>query len=61
VALVPFSLLVVIITGMINSIISVIFFSAMVSVPHASFHECGELDALDALELQGLQTEPIGI
>jgi len=61
VLLIPFSLLVVLVTGLINSLFSVLMFSALIAVPHASFHECGELDALDALELQGLQEDPIDV
>lgn len=51
----PFSLLVVALCGMINSIIYAVFLAGFISLPHASFHEPAELDALDALELDGLQ------
>jgi len=53
--LVPFSLLVVALCGMINSIIYVGFLTGFLALPHASFHEPAEFDALDALELEGLQ------
>jgi len=59
VALVPVSLLVVTLTGMINSIVWVCCLSSCVSVPHAVCHEVGELDALDALELDSLTSEPL--
>lgn len=54
VALVPVSLLVVTLTGMVSSLFWVCFLSGLVAVPHAVCHEVGELDALDALELEGL-------
>lgn len=53
--LVPFSVFVVAFCGLINSLIYVVFLSGLISLPHASFHEVAELDALDALELEGLQ------
>ena len=52
--LVPFSILVVTITGMINSLLYVIVLSSIVSLPHASLHIPAEFDELDALELEGL-------
>jgi hypothetical protein len=55
-ALGPFSLLVVVICGLINSLVWVLFLTVLLSLPHASFHEVVELDALDALELESLQT-----
>ena len=55
-ALVPFSLIVVLLCGLVNSLISVCFFTAVLCVPHASFHEVTEFDALDRLELEGLQS-----
>lgn len=59
VALVPFSLIVVTLTGMINSLFWVFCLSSFVSVPHAVYHEVGELDALDALELDSLAAEGV--
>ena len=62
IALVPFSILVVTLTGMINSLIYVLCISSCISLPHASFHEVSELDALDALELQGLAApDPLSV
>ena len=52
--LVPFSILVVTITGMINSLLYVVVLASLVSLPHASFHAPAEFDELDALELEGL-------
>jgi hypothetical protein len=52
--LVPFSILVVTLTGMINSLLYVVVLSSLVSLPHASFHTPAEFDELDALELEGL-------
>lgn len=52
--LVPFSILVVTITGMINSLLYVVVLSSIVSLPHASLHVPAEFDELDALELEGL-------
>ena len=52
--LVPFSILVVTLTGMINSLLYVIVLSSLVSLPHAAFHTPAEFDELDALELEGL-------
>ena len=60
-ALAPFSLLVVLLCGLINSIIYCIFMSLFLALPHASFHEVVELDALDALELEGLQSNPSAV
>ena len=54
--LAPFSLLVVTLCGLINSLLYVLMLTLFVSVPHAAFHEVVELDALDALELEGLQS-----
>mmetsp|Transcript_26089 Transcript_26089/g.69616 ORF Transcript_26089/g.69616 Transcript_26089/m.69616 type:complete len:209 (+) Transcript_26089:55-681(+) len=59
VALVPVSLLVVGFTGMISSLFWVFFLASLLSVPHAVCHEVGELDALDALELEGLSAEGV--
>ena len=56
IALVPFTILVVALCGLINSLIYVIFLSSLCSLPHASFHEVTELDALDVLELEGLKS-----
>ncbi len=55
-ALAPFTLLVVVLTGMINSLIWVLVLTFVLALPHASFHEVPEMDALDALELEGLQS-----
>jgi len=55
-ALAPFSILVVTLCGLINSLIYVIFLTVFLALPHASFHEVAELDALDTLELEGLQS-----
>lgn len=55
-ALAPFSLLVVVFTGMINSFIWVFIVTVLLALPHASFHDVPELDALDALELEGLNS-----
>lgn len=52
--LVPFSILVVTLTGMINSLLYVLVLSSIVSLPHASLHVPAEFDELDALELEGL-------
>ena len=60
-ALTPFSLLVVTLCGLINSLVYVCFLTCIVALPHASFHEVVELDALDALELEGLQSAVPGI
>jgi len=53
-ALAPFSILVVTLCGLINSLVYVLFLTVLLSLPHASFHEVVELDALDTLELEGL-------
>lgn len=55
-ALAPFSILVVTLCGLINSIVYCIFLTVFLALPHASFHTVPELDALDALELEGLQS-----
>ena len=60
-ALAPFSILVVTLCGLINSLIYVLVLSTFLSLPHASFHEVAELDALDALELEGLQAGPLPV
>ena len=57
-ALVPFTILVVTLSGMINSLLWVLILSSLIALPHASFHEPHELDALDALELEGLKSGP---
>lgn len=54
-ALAPFSVIVVTLCGLINSLVYVLVLTCMIALPHASFHEVAELDALDALELEGLQ------
>jgi len=54
IALLPFSLLVVTLCGLITSLVWVCFLSAVLALPHASFHEVVEMDALDALELEAL-------
>lgn len=54
-ALAPFTLIIVVFTGMINSLIWVLILTVILALPHASFHEAPEMDALDALELEGLQ------
>ena len=59
--LAPFSILVVMLCGLINSMLYVLFLTLLVSLPHASFHEVVELDALDALELEGLQSNPSAV
>ena len=46
--------LVVLLCGLINSIVYCLVMTAFLALPHASFHEVVELDALDALELEGL-------
>mgnify|MGYP001984388990 FL=1 len=56
--LVPFSALVVAITGLIGSLLWAIIASFVVTIPHATMHQVTELDALDALELEGLQNNP---
>ena len=56
IVLIPFSILVVTLTGMINSVLWVLVLSSFVALPHASFHELHELDALDRLELEGLKS-----
>mmetsp|Transcript_1727 Transcript_1727/g.4868 ORF Transcript_1727/g.4868 Transcript_1727/m.4868 type:complete len:195 (+) Transcript_1727:115-699(+) len=56
IVLVPFSILVVTLSGMINSLLWVLVLSSIISLPHASFHEPHELDALDQLELEGLKS-----
>ena len=53
--LVPFTLLVVTLTGMVNSLVYVGFCTACLSLPHASFHDNQPLDALDEFELEGLK------
>ena len=45
-ALAPFSLLVVVFTGMINSFIWVFIVTVLLALPHASFHDVPEMDAL---------------
>jgi len=50
--LVPFSILVVTLTGMINSLLYVVVLSSIVSGPHAALHIPAEFDELDALELE---------
>ena len=51
----PFSILTVTLCGLINSLVYVVVVTVFLALPHASFHEVVELDALDALELEGLQ------
>jgi hypothetical protein len=58
--LVPFSILVVTLSGMINSLLYVVILSTLIALPHASFHEPHELDALDQLELEGLKSGMVG-
>jgi hypothetical protein len=58
--LVPFSILVVTLSGMINSLVYVVILSTLIALPHASFHEPHELDALDQLELEGLKSGMVG-
>merc|ERR1711998_463476 len=60
IVLVPFSILVVTLSGMINSLLYVIILSSLIALPHASFHEPHELDALDQLELEGLKSGMVG-
>ena len=45
---------VVLICGLINTVLWVLLLTGVITVPHASFHEVAELDALDRLELEGL-------
>uniref|UniRef100_A0A7S0JAL5 PRA1 family protein n=1 Tax=Calcidiscus leptoporus TaxID=127549 RepID=A0A7S0JAL5_9EUKA len=59
VVLVPFTVLVVTVTGMVNSLLYVLCCTSLVSVPHASFHESQPIDALDPL-LEGFQAMPGG-
>jgi len=60
-ALAPFSLLVVVLCGLINSLIWVVILTTILALPHASFHEVVELDALDALELEGLKATELDV
>jgi len=60
VVLLPFTVVVVTFTGMINGLLYVVLLSSMVSLPHACFHEVAELDALDILEIQSLQPVEVG-
>ena len=55
IVLVPFSILVVTFSGMINSLVYILILTSFIAVPHAAFHELHELDALDQLELEGLK------
>jgi len=61
IVLIPFSILVVTLCGLINSLIYVLVLASLLIGPHASFHEAAELDALDALELEGLQSGIPGV
>jgi len=61
IVLVPFSILIVTLSGMINSLLWVFILSSLIALPHASFHEPHELDALDRLELEGLKSGASGM
>ena len=52
--LVPVSVVIGLLTGMINALVYATVIFACVTMPHMSFHEPARLDALDALELQTL-------
>ena len=52
--LVPASIIVGLVTGMLNALISAAIIFALVTLPHMSFHAPASFDALDALELQTL-------
>ena len=56
--LVPASLLVGLLTGMINALVYATVLFACVTMPHMSFHKAASFDALDALELQTLSSSP---
>ena len=60
-ALIPFTILVITLCGLINSLVYVLFLSVLLSLPHASFHDIPEIDALDALELEGLNVGAPGV
>ena len=49
-------MLVIALCGLINSLFYVVFLTVMLAMPHASFHDIPEIDALDALELEGLNS-----
>ena len=52
--LVPASILIGLLTGMINALVYATILFACVTMPHMSFHVPASFDALDALELQTL-------
>jgi len=54
--LVPASVLIGLMTGMINALVYAVIVFAVVTMPHMSFHIPASFDALDALELQTLST-----
>ena len=56
--LVPVSVVIGLLTGMINALVYATVIFACVTMPHMSFHEPARLDALDALELQTLSEGP---
>ena len=55
--LVPLSLLIGLMTGMINALLYATVLFACVTMPHMSFHNPARFDALDALELQAMNAE----
>ena len=52
--LVPLSVVIGLMTGMINALLYATVLFACVTMPHMSFHTPARFDALDALELQNL-------
>ena len=56
--LVPLSVVIGLLTGMINALVYATVIFACVTMPHMSFHEPARFDALDALELQTLSEGP---
>ena len=52
--LVPLSVVIGLLTGMVNALVFATLIFACVTMPHMSFHEPARFDALDALELQTL-------
>ena len=56
--LVPLSVLIGLLTGMLTVLVYATMIFACVTMPHMSFHEPARFDALDALELQTLSEGP---
>ena len=56
--LVPLSVLIGLVTGMLTVLVYATVIFACVTMPHMSFHEPARFDALDALELQTLSEGP---